>query len=197
MPTEMDRYAERIRSMADGELGREWEAQEGFFLRSVEHEMAMRFMRRAKGRTDGYGGRAYFMDKFLRMPEQFREACYRKDWPLAKYIYDSAIIIGQFIEAPEGVRDRVFGSRQDEGRPIEGLFPEDMVNRVLDECVIRNRLGHECIVYRVPGEVGFYGARQLPGTRRMEAWENPACRDAPGRTAAAGGRRDEDGGHIH
>ena len=113
------------------------------------------------------------MDKFLRMPEQFKEAFRRREWAEAKYIYDSAIVVGLFLEVPEPVRERVFGSRQHE-EVIDGMFPEWMVAQVMRECVIKNRLGFECVVYRIPGEAGFYGAMRGPGTAWMPAEANPA-----------------------
>ncbi len=156
--------------MPDAELRREWEgADDAGRIRGLEHEMAMRYMHKAGG--DGSHG--YLTDKFLRMPGQFMEACGRKDWFRAKYIYDSAIVIGLFLELPEQLREKVFGSRQHE-EAMEGMFPEWMVEQVMKECTIRNRLGFECVVYRIPGEVGFYGARREPGTGYMPAEENPA-----------------------
>lgn len=158
----------------DAELERRWEeSDDAGEVRELEHEMAMRFMDRS--RRDSRHG--YLMDKFLQMPAQFQEAFRQKDWFRAKYIYDSAIVIGLFLEAPERVREQVFGSRQHE-EPIEGMFPEWMLEKVMRECVIRDRLGFECVVYRVPGEVGFYGARRGPGTAYMPAESNPAYRAA-------------------
>lgn len=72
-------------------------------------------------------------------------------------------LLGKFLEVPERIREQVFGSRQHE-EVVEGMFPEWMVEQVMHECVIKDRLGHECVVYRIPGEVGFYGARNRPGT---------------------------------
>ena len=162
---------ERLHGMPDGELERRWEAADDRGeIRALEHEMAMRFMHRAS--RDGRHG--YLLDKFLRMPARFQEAFRQRDWFRAKYIYDSAIVIGLFLEVPERIREQVFGSRQHE-EPIEGMFPEWMLEQVMRECVIRDRLGFECVVYRVPGEIGFYGARRVPGTGVMQAEENPAC----------------------
>ncbi|WP_300714485.1 hypothetical protein [uncultured Acetatifactor sp.] len=164
-------YGDGVRTMEDAELRKEWEREEDTRrIREIEHEMAMRFMGRS-------GGQPYFMDKFLQMPAQFREAFRQKDWFRAKYIYDSAIAIGLFLEAPERIREQVFGSRQHE-EPIEGMFPEWMLEQVMRECVIRDRLGFECVVYRIPGEVGFYGARRGPGTSLLPAGSNPAYQAA-------------------
>ena len=113
------------------------------------------------------------MDKFLQMPAQFEEAFRRKEWARAKYIYDSAIVIGLFLEVPESIREQVFGSRQHE-EITEGMFQEWMLEQVMRECVIKNRMGFECVVYRIPGEIGFYGARREPGTGYMPAEANPA-----------------------
>ncbi len=167
-------YIEHIQSMSDRELEEEWQEAEGSRLREVEHEMAMRFRHRAQNQAGGET--QYFTSKFLQMPGQFEEAFYRKDWFRAKYIYDSAIAIGLFLELPEHARAEVFGSRQDERRPVEGMFSQRMVDHAMRECVIKDRLGFECVVYRVPGEIGFYGAKHLPGTRHMAAEDNPASR---------------------
>ena len=154
--------------MPDAELRQEWEGtDDAGRIRGLEHEMAMRYMHKADGRH------GYLTEKFLQMPDQFAEAYSRKDWCRAKYIYDSAIVIGLFLELPEPLREQVFGSRQHE-EVIEGMFPEWMLEQVMKECVIKNRLGFECVVYRIPGEVGFYGARREPGTSYMPAEGKPA-----------------------
>ena len=111
--------------------------------------------------------------KFLGMPAQFREAYRQKVWFRAKYIYDSAIVIGLFLEVPESIREQVFGSRQHE-EVIDGMFPAWMLEQMMRECVIKNRLGFECVVSRIPGEAGFYGARNEPGTSFLPAEANPA-----------------------
>lgn len=179
--TALEGYRERLKGMGDAELRREWESpQPGELtahvcLEAVEHEMAMRFRRTGRKKLEGGEG-AYFLKKYMELPDRFWEAYCRKEWAQAKMLYDDAIRIGLFLEIPEEVRAQVMGSRQDPERPVEGLFPEWAVDKVMHECLIKNRLGHECVVYRVPGEIGFYGASPLPGTRRMAAWENPACR---------------------
>lgn len=165
---------ESLHDMTDEALRNAWlEActQEG--ERRLESEMALRWMQYLRRRQDEQS-QDYFTAKFLRMPEEFKEAYLKKDWFLAKNIYDRAIYVGLFMEIPEQIRIQVFGSRQDEKNPVEGLFNEYMVNKVMKECLINNRLGHECMVYRIPGEAGFYGAKAWPGTRYMPAEENPA-----------------------
>jgi len=42
------------------------------------------------------------------------------------------------------------------------------------KCIMENRLGFECMVYRIPGEAGYHGAEAWEGTRPMGARENPA-----------------------
>lgn len=91
--------------------------------------------------TDGID---YLMAKLYRMPGQFREQYYAKEWPAAKNTYDTAVKVALFMELPEEERNRLFGSRQ--GYPekvIEGLFPEAMVDKVYLECVVKRDLGHE------------------------------------------------------
>ena len=163
-----------LRDMTDEALREAWLEEGGYEGgQKLESEMSRRWLRELRRRQDAQS-QDYFTAKFLRMPEEFKEAYYKKDWFLAKNIYDRAIYIGLFLEIPEQIRIQVFGSRQDERNPVDGLFNEYMVHKVMDECVIHNRLGHECMVYRIPGEAGFYGAKAWPGTRYMSAEENPA-----------------------
>lgn len=185
--TELEQYREKLKGMGDAEIRKEWESPEPgelsgpACLTAVEHEMAMRFRRMGRMETEGGEG-AYFLKKYMELPARFWEAYCRKEWAYAKMLYDDAIRIGLFLELPEEVRGQVMGSRQDPERPVEGMFPEWAVRRVMHECLIKNRLGHECVVYRVPGEIGFYGARHLPGTRHMGEEENPAYHAGQGGT---------------
>ncbi|MCM1213285.1 MAG: hypothetical protein NC331_11465 [Lachnospiraceae bacterium] len=95
----------------------------------------------------------------------------------AKYLYDQACMLAVFLEAPEGLRQRLFGTATDDGAYVDGLFDKRSVNRVMDKCIVWNRLGYDCMVYRIPGEVGHHGAHAMPGAvpcRRMEREGNPA-----------------------
>lgn len=178
--TEREIYTERIRNMTDEALKKEWEHpaaeyfMEGACLRKVEHEMALRFMGKSRQQRSASEEQSHYLQKYMELPGQFWEAYSRKDWSRAKMIYEDIIRIGLFLDLPEADRARVLGSRQDPDNVIEGMIPDEAVHKVMHECVVRNRLGHECIVYRVPGEIGFYGARPVPGTKYMKEEENPA-----------------------
>lgn len=175
MATVMDSYRARLQEMTDKALEEEWEKTEGVFWTAVEHEMAMRFRGRAKSQMETRREQTYLQKKLLRMGKEFQEAYYRKEWGKAKYLYDSAERIAVFIEAPQEVFEQLFW-KYDESTDTktDGLFDSSMINKVMHECIVKNRLGFECIVYRAPGELGYFGARQLPGTKRMEPQENPA-----------------------
>ncbi len=89
-------------------------------------------------------GMDYLIAKLYRMPAQFREQYYAKEWPAAKRTYDTAVRVALFMELPEEERNRLFGSRQDyPEKVIEGLFPEEMVSRVYLECVVKRDLGYD------------------------------------------------------
>lgn len=86
----------------------------------------------------------YLIAKLYRMPAQFREQYYAKEWPAAKHTYDTAVRVALFMELPVEERNRLFGSRQDyPEKVIEGLFPEEMVSRVYLECVVKRDLGYD------------------------------------------------------
>lgn len=167
----MDKYVERLQTLSDDDLKREWKEETGERWQQIEHEMARRFQNPMLKDS-------YLLDKFMKLPEQFMTAYQNKDWFMAKYIYDQAIVVGLFMEIPVEVRNEVFGiTREDEEESIEGLIPRNLVSKVYLECAVKDNLGHECIVYRVPGEMGFYGAKHWPGiNRRMSAEENPSYR---------------------
>ena len=117
----------------------------------------------------------YYLDKLLKMGEEFQEAYRKKEWFRAKYLYDTASTIAVFLEAPQEVRGKLWGYYNEERDAKEqGLFDDSMRNKVMKECILADRLGFECVVYRIPGEVGYFGAKKKKGTRHMAAEENPA-----------------------
>ena len=165
----MDNYVDRLKSLSDDDLKREWSEESGERLRQIEHEMAMRF------RNPSTPQQLHYLNKLLDMPKQFLDAYHKKDWARAKYIYDTAIRVALFLEIPVQLRSELFGISAENEKEIQGDFPRDIVSKVMEECIVKNSLGHECIVYRIPGEIGFYGAKHLPGvTRRMLVEENPS-----------------------
>lgn len=153
--------------MSDSALRREWDEESGERRRQIEHEMVKRFRKPVLLQQN-------HLNKFLDLPEQFMAAYREKNWFLAKYIYDLALKVGLFLEIPATLRNQVFGISAENENEIRGMFPRDLVSQVDLECVVKDNLGFDCVVYRIPGEIGFYGARPAPGTRHMKAEENPA-----------------------
>lgn len=98
----------------------------------------------------------YYLQKLLNMPRQFNEFYYQKKWASAKYIYDTALRVAEFLELPEQTRAVLFGSRQDEDNIVEGMFQEEMVSRVYDECVIKLYKGYENESFRRYGQPPRY-----------------------------------------
>lgn len=164
----MDNYVARLSSISDEELKREWTVESGERRRQIEHEMAMRFRKPVQPLQLNY------LNKFLSLADQFLAAYSQKDWFQAKYIYDTALRVGMFLEIPEQIRKEFFGISQEDEEEIRGMIPRDLVSRVYLECAVKDNLGHECVVYRIPGEIGFYGAKSRSGTRFMPEEENPA-----------------------
>lgn len=161
----MDNYAD-LKSLSDDSLKREWSAESGERRRQIEHEMAMRFRQPAQMQQ------LHYLNKLMDMPKQFLDAYYKKEWFRAKNIYDTAIKVAMFLEIPIQLRNELFGISAEDEDEIQGDFPRDIVSKVFEKCVVENRLGHDCMVYRIPGEMGFYGAKYESGvTRRMPAEE--------------------------
>ena len=101
----------------------------------------------------------YYLDKLMLMPGQFDSLFFAKEWAPAKYIYDTALRIAAFLEAPEEVRKELFGNygyEDYEKNPRDGLFRQEQVQKCYDEC-IRRRMTEENMKYRRLGEqVKFY-----------------------------------------
>lgn len=117
----------------------------------------------------------YYMDKLLKMGDEFTKAVTRKDWFQAKYLYDKASAVAVFLEAPQEVREKLFGRYNEERDEKEqGAFDDRSIAKVMRECLIKNNLGFECMVYRIPGEAGYFGARPAEDGYYMPANQNPA-----------------------
>lgn len=92
----------------------------------------------------------FYIDKLLQMPKKFEELYRHKQYASAKYQYDTAIRVADFLGASQEVRDKLFGNRQDEDNLIEGLFLEDHVQKCYFECAVKRNMGEENIAYRRP-----------------------------------------------
>ncbi|RHU95078.1 hypothetical protein DXC11_03360 [Firmicutes bacterium OM08-11AC] len=117
----------------------------------------------------------YYMDKLLKMGDAFTAAVIQKNWFEAKYLYDKASAVTVFLEAPQEIREKLFGRYNEERDEKEqGAFDDRSVAKVMKECLIKNNLGFECMVYRIPGEAGYFGARPAEDGYYMPANQNPA-----------------------
>lgn len=174
------RYAVNARQLSDGKLREEWrkDTTGGLWLETVRCEMARRFLEGSpeisKSPSEA-GTKEYYTEKLIDMAKEFGKAYYAREWARAKFLFDSACTICAFLEEPEEIWKKLFGSyNEQEYKAEDGLFPDEMRNRVMKECIIKNRLGFECMVYRVPGEAGYYGAKENREAVYMPAEENPA-----------------------
>ncbi len=162
----MDNYSERLKTLSDSALLREWAAESDRRVQ-VEHEMADRWRHPAPIVN-------HARNKIFDLQEKFMAAYRQQDWFTAKYIYDTAIRVCMFLDLPEPFRNELFGISGEDEPEIQGMFPRDVVSRVYEECVVKDGLGHECVVYRIPGEIAFYGgpkgAKKRPETT-VASWD--------------------------
>lgn len=114
--------------------------------------------------------------KLIGLAGDFDRAYADKQWSRAKLIYDKACTVTSFLNPPEEVWRQLFGHHNDETDEAidDGLFSDARVNKVMHECLVKNHMGFECMVYRVPGEIGYHGAKPEAGARLMSAEQNPA-----------------------
>ena len=114
--------------------------------------------------------------KLIGLAEDFDRAYADKQWSKAKLIYDKACTVISFLDPPEEVWRQLFGHHNGETDEAidDGLFSDAKRDKVMKECLIKNHMGFECMVYRVPGEIGYHGAKPEAGARAMRAEQNPA-----------------------
>lgn len=78
-------------------------------------------------------------EKLWEYAVSFSKHCAVKNWAKAKYCYTTARNIAVFLELEEEEMIELFGSREDPGRPVEGLFKEQDVIRALRECIKKDK----------------------------------------------------------
>lgn len=66
------------------------------------------------------------------------------------------------------------GYNEERDEKEQGAFDDRSIAKVMRECLIKNNLGFECMVYRIPGEAGYFGARPAEDGYYMPANQNPA-----------------------
>lgn len=117
-----------------------------------------------------------YIKKLIGLAEEFDKAYADKQWSAAKLIYDKACTVISFLDPPPEVWQQLFGHYNEEQDAAEndGLFSDAKRDKVMKECLIKNHMGFECMVYRVPGEIGYHGAKPEAGARPMRAEQNPA-----------------------
>ena len=180
----MDNYLERLQALSDDALKREWDEEsenQGEHLKQIEKEMARRFRKQSPQQL-------HYINKLLDMPKEFIDAYHKKEWFLAKNIYDTAIRVAMFLELPAPLKHQMFGISAENEDEIQGDFPRDIVSKVFEKCVVENSLGYDCMVYRIPGEIGFYGAKDEPGVNRRMSAEEKQTFWAQGRLPYDAGR---------
>lgn len=77
--------------------------------------------------------------KLWELAASFRTYMYQKKWSQAKHCYEIARNVAVFMELPEVEMVKLFGSREEPDKPIEGLFPEEEVQKAYWECIKRNQ----------------------------------------------------------
>ena len=96
-----------------------------------------------------------YIKKLLQLPQQFDKACSDGRWATAKYIYDTAIRVAEFLEVSEDIKVELFGSRQEDA-PVEGLFTESLVIKAYDVCINRLHKTYELESMRRYGQPPQY-----------------------------------------
>ncbi len=98
----------------------------------------------------------YYIEKLLKLPDQFKEAFWKKEYPRAKYIYDTALRVAGFLEVSQDIKNRLFGNYGDEDNPIEALFPMEDVKKAYEMCVVRSHQATENECFRRFGQAPRY-----------------------------------------
>lgn len=78
-------------------------------------------------------------NKLWELSASFHNYVRQKEWGKAKYCYDTARTVALFMELSEQELIELFGSREVPDKPIQGLFPEEYVQRAYLECIKKNQ----------------------------------------------------------
>ena len=81
----------------------------------------------------------YYLDKLMKMPEEFNILYQEKRYSQAKRVYDTAIQVANFLEVSEETKNQLFGSKQDENNIIIGLFSEYKVQKCYYEVSVKRQ----------------------------------------------------------
>lgn len=83
------------------------------------------------------------------LSDVFKQHVRYKQWEQAKYCYEKATNVAVFLRLEEKKMRELFGERGDRGEVIsEGLFPEEMVQKVYLECSVKRKQEFEARQYR-------------------------------------------------
>lgn len=108
----------------------------------------------------------FYIDKLLSLPDQFETYYYAKKWGSAKYVYDTAVRVTEFLNPPEWVKHKLFGygtEDMDDEDVIQGMFDRKMVSRCHEECVVKSYKSYELESYRRFGQPPqYYPAPRYP-----------------------------------
>lgn len=99
----------------------------------------------------------YYISKLLALPAQFDRYYAQKKWASAKYVYDTALRVAEFIEIPDKVRQQLFGYvPEDTEDVLKGMFDRDLVRKCYLECAVKSYKGFENEIYRAFGQAPQY-----------------------------------------
>lgn len=79
------------------------------------------------------------LEKLYHMPEEFKAYVKNKQWTKARLCREAASSIAHFLDLEENRINELFGSRQEEGHEIEGLFREGEVSKVYYHCAVKRK----------------------------------------------------------
>ena len=86
------------------------------------------------------------LEKLFSLPERFVDLFRRKEYAQALYLYNTARTVALFLEVSEDKKKNLFGSRQQDPA-VEGMFPEQMVLKCIEEVEIRRKDEREKILW--------------------------------------------------
>ena len=97
-----------------------------------------------------------YVEKLREWAKEFTVKYFKKEYHAAKYIYDSAIRVAEFLELPQDIRDELFGYRDDNDMWIDGRFEKSWVEKAYLECTINTYKSYEVESYRRFGQPPQY-----------------------------------------
>lgn len=97
-----------------------------------------------------------YIERLRQWAREFSDLYCQKKYAAAKYKYDSALRVAEFLDIPKEVREELFGYYDEDNDWIDGMFIKSWTEKAFLECTIKYYQSYEVESYRRFGQPPQY-----------------------------------------